>query len=54
MSPVLFKFIEREQRYHEFELDVHTQRNREINRDTDLVLEVTPPEVVHLITSMES
>ena len=44
LQKVLFNSIKREARYHEFKLDVH----RETKKETDLVLEVAPPEVGHL------
>ena len=44
LQKVLFNSIKREQRYYEFKLDVYG----ETNKWTDLVLEVTPPEVGHL------
>ena len=37
--------IKRDQRYYEFKLDVY---RKHIHTETDLVLEVTPPEVGHL------
>ena len=41
----MFNSIKREQRYNEFKLDVYRQTDKQ---ETDLVLEVTPPEVGHL------
>ena len=40
--------IKREQIYLEFKLYVHKQTYKQIDRQTDLVLEVTQPEVGHL------
>ena len=48
LQKVLFNSIKREARYHEFKLDVHRQTEIQRNRQTDLVLEVAPPEVGHL------
>ena len=44
----MFNSIKREQRYYEFKLDVYKQTGD--RQETDLVLEVTPPEVGHLKT----
>ena len=45
---VSFNSIKREERYYELKLDVYRQSHRATDRDTDLVLEVAPPEVGHL------
>ena len=46
LQKVSINSIKREEKYFEFKLDVYTEREKK--EDTDMVLEVTPPEVGHL------
>ena len=45
---VIFNSIKREQTYFEFKLDVYKQTYKQTDKQTYLVLEVTPQDVGHL------